>query len=68
MNILNRLKKLESQSNQERCFCSQTLLDLWRGKTGAAVLTYCLQCKDKFNQWVKVSASAKLEENLTNEH
>jgi len=68
MNILNRLKKLElNNPNKPPCFCGKTLIDLWYGKTGADALTYCLNCKDKFDYWQQLAREAKdsLSKNLT---
>ena len=67
MNILNRLKKLEKDNpNNPLCFCNKTFIDLIYGDTGATALTYCRNCKDKFDQWAKIAAEAQRSENLTN--
>jgi hypothetical protein len=68
MNILNRLKKLESGSpNKLSCFCNKTFVDLCYGKPGADALSFCPNCKDRFDFWARLSAEAKgeLPENLT---
>jgi hypothetical protein len=66
MNILNRLKKLESNNpNKPPCFCNRTLLDLWYGKPGADALTYCADCKDQFDHWQNLAIDAVTSKNLT---
>jgi len=68
MSILNRLKKLETNNpNKIPCFCNKTLIDLWYGKPGADALTYCRNCKDKFDYWARIADEARdiLSENLT---
>jgi hypothetical protein len=66
MNILNRLQKLEQNNpNKPPCFCNKTLLDLWYGKPGADALTYCPDCKDKFDYWQKLAIDAVTSKNLT---
>jgi hypothetical protein len=66
MNIQNRLNKLEAESpNKTPCFCNKKLLDLWRGKPGADVLTYCPNCKDKFDFWMNLAHDAVTSKNLT---
>ena len=65
MNIKSRLKKLESNEMLKgACFCGKTLIDLCYGKPGAS-LTYCRNCKEKFDVWVNLSAEAKALNNLT---
>ncbi len=69
MNILSRLKKLESNSLiKTPCFCDKTLIDLWYGKPGADALTYCPNCKTTYDFWKNLAAEAEanLSENLTN--
>ncbi len=68
MNILNRLKKIEKDNpNKTPCFCGKTLIDLWYGKPGADSITYCSNCKDKFDHWQNLAREAKseLSKNLT---
>ena len=66
MSILNRLKKLETDNpNKPPCFCNKTLLDLWYGKPGADGLTYCPNCKDKYDFWANLARDAETSENLT---
>ncbi len=68
MNILNRLKKIEQNNpNKPPCFCGKTLIDLWYGKPGADGITYCSNCKDKFDYWQNLAREAKseLSKNLT---
>lgn len=67
MNILSRLKKLESSSlNKTPCFCGKTLIDLVYGRPGFSALTHCPNCKDQFDFWARLSAEAQNGENLTN--
>jgi hypothetical protein len=68
MNILSRLKKLETDSpNKPPCFCGKTLLDLWYGVPDADALTYCPNCKDKVEHWARMAdeAASELSKNLT---
>jgi hypothetical protein len=66
MSIKNRLKKIEQNNpNKPPCFCNRTLLDLWYGKPGADVLTYCPNCKDEFDFWVNLARDARTSKNLT---
>jgi hypothetical protein len=66
MNIQNRLKKIEQNNpNKPACFCNRTLLDLWYGKPGADALTYCSNCKDKFDYWQNLAIDAVTSKNLT---
>ena len=68
MNIQNRLKKIEQNNpNKTPCFCGKTLIDLWYGKPDADALTYCSNCKDKFDHWQNLAreAKAELSKNLT---
>ncbi len=66
MNIQNRLKKIEQNNpNKPPCFCGETLLDLWYGDPGADALTYCPNCKDKYDFWVNLAIDAATSENLT---
>ncbi len=70
MQLKHRIKKLENKLIiTTPCFCGKTLIDLWYGKPGIQALTYCLNCKDKFDFWANLAAEAeaKLSENLTDE-
>ncbi|MCA1622735.1 MAG: hypothetical protein LC768_10665 [Acidobacteria bacterium] len=68
MNILSRLKKLELKNpNKPQCFCGKTFIDLCYGKPGASALTFCPNCKDKFDFWANLTAEANLSENLTDQ-
>jgi hypothetical protein len=69
MNILKRLKKLESENpNKPPCFCNKTWVDLCYGTPGADALTYCPNCKDTFDFWAKAAAEAKaITKNLTDD-
>jgi ribosomal protein L37AE/L43A len=63
MTIKHRLNKLEAESpNKPPCFCNKKLLDLWRG---ADALTYCQNCKDKFDFWTNLAHDAVTSQNLT---
>ncbi len=69
MNVLHRLKKLESNNpNKPPCFCNKTLLDLWYGNTDADSLTYCRNCKPQYDSWANLVAEAVKNENLTDEN
>jgi hypothetical protein len=66
MNILNRLKKLESENpNKPPCFCGKTFLDIWQSKPGFSGLTYCADCKDQYEMWTKLAIDAATPGNLT---
>jgi hypothetical protein len=68
MQLKQRIKKLEKNKMfKPDCFCGKTLIDLWYGKPGASALTYCANCKDKFDFWAGLAreAEAALSENLT---
>lgn len=66
MNIKNRLKKIEADSpNKTACFCNKTFVDVVYGEPGFSSLTYCPNCKDKFDFWARLSAEAMKSENLT---
>jgi hypothetical protein len=67
MQIINRLQKLETQINVKPCFCGKTLLDLWYGDTDADDLTYCSNCKDKYDFWVNLAIDAVTSKNLTDD-
>ncbi len=68
MNILNRIKKLESENpNKPPCFCGKTFIDLCYSGIDTDALTYCSHCKDKFDYWQQLAREAKdeLSKNLT---
>jgi hypothetical protein len=68
MNILNRLKKLESNNpNALQCFCNKTFIDLCYGEPNADALTYCANCKDHFDYWQNLARDAETSENITDE-
>ena len=60
MSLKTRLSKIESNLNVNitLCFCGKTLIDLWY-KPNAKPLTYCRNCKDKFDFWANLCAEAK---------
>lgn len=59
MNLKSRLRKLEKMHHviNSLCFCGKTLIDLWY-KPNAKPLTYCRNCKDKFDWWKNLCAEA----------
>jgi hypothetical protein len=66
MNILNRLKKLESDNpNKPPCFCGKTFIDVWHGTPGFAGLTPCPNCENEYEMWAKLAIDAATSENLT---
>lgn len=66
MSILNRLKKLETESpNKPPCFCNKTLLDIWYGEPGFSALKPCPACKNQFDFWANLARDAETSENLT---
>jgi len=65
MPLKQRIKKLENKINVKPCFCGKTFIDLVYGKPGASALTYCPNCKDKFDFWAKLMKDAETSENLT---
>ncbi len=65
MQLKQRIKKLEKNKMfKPACFCGKTLIDLWYGKPGAS-LTYCPNCKDKYDFWANLAREAALSKNLT---
>ncbi len=66
MSILNRLKKIEKENpNKPPCFCGKSFIDLAYGEQDADALTYCQNCKDKYDFWAKLAKDAATSENLT---
>jgi len=66
MNVLTRLKRLESENpNKPPCFCGKTWIDLCFGIKDTDVLTHCPNCKSQYDFWANLACDAQTSKNLT---